>query len=369
MKTLRIFFIMAMLMIGSIGYGQNDKLLSLLESAWNYNDSGYYQKSVEVWDEFLDEVRRTEGEDCEHFFMGMLYKAGSLIKMEKYQDAEIILQAASMPSTGADIKLTLTYLKSSGECASKLGKIADAYYMYKDAYDYLLKYKEYYVEETEENYHWCWSDELCSIALEIARLFRRNGEYENAEAAILNAFENMRQDSEICWQYSADGLYYLCLLELMEIYNETLAILVGDNDEEYILPVYDIAINVSKLHPQLITAISADVVDFVILALLKKDKHIAKMYINEYINLIHMSRENWCEKGYYESIEQYLLLNQFEYVKFGHLCKDFGDFDLALEYFRMAKSFLEDNNLKKTEDYLKVLNDISYVLELKHKSN
>lgn len=369
MKTSRIILILSLLLASLNVHAQEDKLLSLIESAWNYNDSGDFQKSVETWDLFLEEVRLTEGEDCEHFFMGMIYKAGALIKLENYQGAEKVLLAAKSPSRGVDIRLTLTYLKSLGECASKQDNKNEAYFLYKDAYDYLLKYKEYYLEENGSNYHWCWSDELCSIALEIARLYRQNGEYANAETAIREAFENMRKDNENCWKHQGAGLYYTCLCELLGIYDDVLSIAVETNDTESAIAVYDLAVNVSKMHPNLITIINWDNINYVILSLLKTDKQKAKTYINEYINLMHICLDDWYNEGMFESVEIYLISKQFEYSKVGHLCQDANDFDMAEEYYRKAKLFLEENNLKKTEDYLNVLDDISYILELKHKSN
>lgn len=350
-------------------YAQDNEIDKLFIQAAEYSNKGDYVNAIDSWDMFLQKVYEVEGDENEHYLIGLVFKAKDLMKLEDYQKAKTVLLSAKFPQTGVAINLSLDYNKTIGECELKLGKIQDAFLYYKDAYDYLLEYKEFYIDTSDDNRHWCWSDELCSIALEIARLYRQNGEYENAETAIREAFENMRQDSELCWAHQGEGLYFNCFYELMGIYDDVLSIAVEGNYTEYAVAVYDIAVNLSKMHPNLITIINWDSIDYVIVSLLKTDKLKAKTYISEYINLMHTCLDDWYKDGRFESEENYLISKQFEYTKVGHLCQDANDFDAAEEYYRKAKSFLEENNLKKTEDYLNVLDDISYILELKHKSN
>ena len=368
MKTFRTSIILMSLLVGFSVYGQEDKILSLIDSACNYEESGDFIKSVQVWDLYLEEVQLTEGNNCLHYFMGQVYKAGVLIKLEKYHEAEDVLLSAKVPDNEGNLRLTLTYLKNLGKCGYNLGRLREAYVVYKKAYDILLKKKKFFVEENGSDYHWCWTDEMCSIALEIARLYKLNGEYANAEMTIREAFGKMRKDSKRCFEYNGDGLYYLCLNELMEIYNETLSIAINNNDPNYALAIYDLAINVAQIYAELITTIKWEGVDFVIRSLLNSDKQKAKIYIDEYICLSHLALENWYTEGMFENRESYLISKQFEYVKFGHTCQDGNDYEMAEEYYRKAKLFLEENNLKKTEDYLNVLDDISYLLELKQQS-
>lgn len=364
----RILTLILGLIISSIFiYAQDSVIDKLFIRASEFSNKGDYASAIDSWDMFLQKVYEMEGNENEHYFIGILFKAKDLMKLENYQNAETILLSAKFPKTGVALNLSLDYNKTLGECKYKLGKIQDAFLYYKDAYDYLLEYKEYFFENNDENFHWCWSDELCSISLKIAGLYRQNGEYLNAESAIKHAFENMRQDSDRCWEFNGIGLYRSCFQELMLIYNDVISYAVENDDKELAINVYEIAFSTSKSYPSLIGYINLDNVQYIFTKFLETDINKGIATIDAYIDSKHLYWD-YSYQQELDSLENCLISKQFEYIVFGHLCQDLKLYDHAEKYYRCAKQYLEDHQLKNTEDYLNVLDDLSYLLELKHTS-
>lgn len=369
MKKLLLTIIFALSSI-YIACAQEDREVELMRLAYRYSDNGEYQNAVDTWKSYLDYVQQTKGKDSENYLLGVIYIAKNQILQQKPEDAESLLLSSTADVQGPlTVNTSLLFNETLANCEIQLGKTGEAIVLYKSACEFLLESSEYYWDVNDGSIHWCWSDEYCRLALEWARLHRAREEYIDAQHVINNAFELMRSDSDLCWAYNGESLYYLCFQELMGIYNDMLNVSRLNDDFEYSRTVYDVAIGRCDIFPELIGNITWDNVSYIITNLLKSDVEMATFYIYAYVSLKHLFWDDCFSDGLFASREQYLISKSFEYQSFGHMCQELGKYEIAEKLYRKAKLFLEENNLKKTEDYLNVLDDISYILELKHKSN
>lgn len=370
-KNLKILLaVIVALCVGQASHAQEDREVELMRQAYGYSNNGEYQNAIDTWKSYLEYVQQRIGKDSENYLLGVIYIAENQILQQKPEEAESLLLSSTADVQGPlTVNTKLLFNETLAKCAIQLDKTGEAIVLYKSACEVLLESSEYYWEVNDGGIHWCWSDEYCRLALEWARLHRAREEYFDAQQVINNAFEQMRSDNDLCWTYNGEGLYYVCFQELMGIYNDMLNVSRFHDDFECSRTVYDVAIGTCDVFPELIANIAWDNVSYIITNLLSTDVEIATFYINAYIILKHLFWDDCFSDALFASREQYLSRKSFEYQKFGHLCQELEKYEIAEELYRKAKVFMEDNGLRKTEDYLNVLDDISYVLELKHRSN
>ena len=262
--------------------------LSLQQSAYNYANSGEYLKSIETWDEYLRVVDQQEGRNTAKYFLGLVEKGNVLIKSERYSEAESILnEAMDITAEGIGLNLLIHFYQCLAKCNYHLGRIEEAFQWYRFSYDSLLQYKDFFQAIEQGDNHWCWSDELASIALELANLYRLNGDYAEVEAVIIHVFENIRKDNETCFSRNSI-LYHLCLSKLIGAYDDFIKSALEQNQSEEALQIYDIAVNICKSDVELIGDISRQSVNSIIKVLLDDNKETGIKYANEYINLCHL---------------------------------------------------------------------------------
>lgn len=370
-KNLKILLaVIVALCIGQFSHAQEDREVELMRQANGYSNNGEYQNAIDTWKSYLDYVQQTKGKDSENYFLGVINIAKNQLFQQKPEEAESLLFSSSADVQGPlTVNTIILFNETLAKCAIQLDKTGEAIVLYKSACEQLLESSEYYWDINDGGIHWCWSDEYCRLALEWARLHRAREEYFDAQQVINNAFERMRSDSDQCWTYNGESLYYLCFQELMGIYNDMLNVSRLHDDFEYSRTVYDVAIGTCDVFPELIANIAWDNVSYIITNLLKSDVGMATFYIYAYVSLKHLFWDDCFSDGMFTSREQYLISKSFEYQNFGHLCQELGKYEIAEDLYRKAKVFMKNNDLRKTEEYLNVLDDISYVLELKHRSN
>lgn len=369
---MRRFFLLIMLIcfVGTRAYAQEHSMSvtdQLIAQAYEYSDSGKYNLALKTWNKCLDVLAETEGKDGINYFLAICAKSQVLIDLEKYGEAKALLKTVQVRSSYG-LNDWVDYYKKIALCESKLGNINEAYSLYNALYNDILKCKESYVETNEGGEHWCWFDELCIVALEMSKLLHQNQEFGDAIIIISQTFQHAGEDQDKCYNTN-ESLYYLCFSQMVESGSESLSGLIKQDDFDNALLVYDSIIEIVMCcpDPTLIGKIDKqETVQYLLTRLVEIDKDKSVIYADQYLGLKHKLIDYWHETGMEPSYERCLLHKGFEYQVVGHWYEDFKCYDLAEKYYKKAKIFIEKNNLKRTEDYLNILSDISYILELQH---
>ena len=320
-----------LLIISVQSFAQSDDLESYINRAFAYSNNGEYAASLDEWDLYLSKVQETEGDDCSHYFMGIVYKAKVLIDAQRYQEAETILLSHEIPDDEVDLKTIIQYLCNLGECSYFLGKYdqAIAYYFY--AYNFLFENKEYYMEIDDADNHWCWREELCYIALKLADIFYQLGYLLEAKEVIEHTLDNVSYDIQKCLESNSGIVFILCLKKKIEIYDNLITVLIENNSFEDALLLFKTALEICESHPSLIAELDLKTVN--------------------------------------SSIFPYLLKNDKDKaLRVAHVYQDAEEYDLAESYYLKVKQYLEDNNESNNKEYLHILSELSYIHEMKYKA-
>lgn len=354
----RILLLLLILLVsGSVLNAQDqNKLNTYIERAFKFKGDGLFETALITWDLYLKEVQKTEGEECLHYFMGVVYKSEVLINAGRYEDAEKLLLSTKLPDGQSDLRLELNFYKNLGKCAFLLSKYDEAIALYSNAYDTLLENKDFYPEENFENYHWCWSDEICFIALDIAKVLVADNDYTTAETVLRSALASIRQDNETCLEANGDGLYYSYLRELFNTVEQQAIMAMQKNDYNNSNSYFLSACDILQSFP-FAGLIDHDLIKYIVFETAKNDSRQAKKYADTYLALDEATLRSWygiVEELTLEYIPKAVSLNSTFIARIFEKC---GLFDEA-EYYHLyaikvlEESFIYDEELVDAHKYI-----------------
>lgn len=284
--------LLTLLVGGSVLCAQDaNKLNRYIERAFKFNNQGDYATALITWDLYLKEVQITEGVECLNYFMGVVYKSGVLIDAERYSEAEELLLSVKIPSE-SDLNLNLTFLKYLASCSYHQKKYSEAVNIYGEAYNTLLQYKEFYPEVNEEHYHWCWSDELCYIALAGSKALVANNDYLNAEDVLRTSIASIRDDNERCFIYNGDGLYDSYLRELFNTVEQQAIIAMQKDDYSNANSYFQSACDILSSFPTS-GLLDYDLVKYIVSETAKNDSRQTKEYADSYLAFVEATLRSW----------------------------------------------------------------------------
>ena len=320
---------------------QSDNLICYIERACNYSLNGEYEESLAVWDLYLNEVQTAEGNECLHYSMGIVYKAGVLIKVERYAEAENLLSSVKIPEDEG--YLNLMFLKNLGICAFQQDKYDEAITFYGKAYNMLLECKESYSEENEDNYHWCWRDELCYVALEEARVYVAKNDYINAEEVLQATLAYTRDCNELCLKYNGAGLYQIYFCELFGILEQKAIIAQQDGELDEAKKYCNALLDVIASFPEA-GIVDSDLMDYVVTETNKLNPKDGRFYADAFIDAEVSTLTSWYGKVPEITKEYIISSKSLRCTYFAHLFEEIGFLDEAEYYYLQAINVLEKSN-------------------------
>lgn len=354
----RILLLLLILLVsGSVLNAQDqNKLNTYIERAFKFKGDGLFETALITWDLYLKEVQKTEGEECLHYFMGIVYKSGVLIDAERYSEAEELLLSVKIPSEG-NLELHLTFFKNLGKCAYHLNKYEDSIAMYIEAFNTLSENIKYYSEINDETYHWCWRDELCHIALELSNVYVALNLYEDADDAFIITLNSLDEEWNNCVLLNRHVLYSVFFHQYANL-NSILALKsMQGSDYETTTQYYKELLHIVSLFPDA-KYLDYDLSKYVVGETAKRNLDEAVKFANQFIEVSTATSLYYYENGY-GTFDQFCDNVSLCNTVMARVFEENKHFNEAEHFFNKAIDIYTDNdvrNEKWCDTYLDLAN-------------